>query len=395
MHDKTSSEVSTQPARSERVTPQTARKRNVFPFLELPAELRLRIYECAMPKSKDRHLSNNCNESGVRCPHEHENGNENEPKFSHGFLALMSTCQLLYRETLGVLYGTQQSVRPNMVHLHIEQDDIRIGGYSIFCARHHVFASDTERTFSHFRSVKLFIYAPCHIWRNVDWVTGYDSDEDVPSTQTHRDQQASLKDNLRWVVTQLRRVESLSNPLFEQADREYWECCMNGGLSFLDELKFLFEPLRAITSLDRVKSECFGRCTSDGEWYMCRCFRCPFIEDEDTWDEMWGFEQKLVKRMTSKKTAKKEPEIFALFDDFIHNLRKCALTGTMIDVKALVRQARDYRGRGNAESFASILHKFTKEVQKETSQRLGLCDAVKSLKNKAIEIGQAETGATE
>ncbi|KAK7620267.1 hypothetical protein IWX50DRAFT_697296 [Phyllosticta citricarpa] len=312
------------------LTRNSGRKRSVFPFLELPPEIRLEVYQHALPSRTGNRYRNMCEAPGVRCLYEEER------KYRHpqprGFPALMSVNKLTYKETTGVLYGNPPPGSSPIIQLEVGNDHIQIRGYNIFCKKHHVFDKVAEGIFTCFPCVELNVHAFCDAWPEPD-ETLEDIDTE-PDIELQLSRQRSLRNNLRWVASQLSKVKSLSSLVLNQVDAEFYE--FYGHSMFMVDLDFIFSPLRKITSLDKVEFGSFELCSDSG----CSCSLVDLDEDEETIEDAFAtFSTDMITRMTSKQTVEEELEIFKSYDGFIHRLKKCELTGTKVDTTELLRKA--------------------------------------------------------
>ncbi|KAK8160002.1 hypothetical protein BC567DRAFT_298411 [Phyllosticta citribraziliensis] len=265
-----------------------------------------------------------------------------------------------------------------MVQMDVGDDYIRIRGYEIFCAKHHAFDKDIEGIFPHMRHVELRVHAFCNPFPEDD---EFGDAEPVDELQLAR--RKCLRGNLRWVASRLRQVKSLSSMVIRQVDWEFndWHECDPDDL--FEDLDFILKPLRVITSLEKVE---FGDPAAPVYWnglFRCECFLERDDEDRGAFDVCKDFERRLKKRMTSKKLVKEEPELFSLYDDFVHKLKKCELSGTNIDTKDLFSKALDFRDEGKVKAFSSLMDKFANQFQDEVEQRLELYDEIESVVDKA------------
>ncbi|KAK8188221.1 uncharacterized protein BKA78DRAFT_345619 [Phyllosticta capitalensis] len=219
--------------------------------------------------------------------------------------------------------------------------------------------------------------------RNViTWTT----DEDEPDPEVQRSRQRSLKDNLRWVVTQLRKSNSLSSMLVLQADSEFFDF-LGTFDGFASDFRYIFQPLEAIRSLDSV-------------WVKRDTYYGDYAEDvgDEEWSE-WAesyrdYALSLERHMTSKEPVKDEPKVFKLYDEFVHNLKKCGLAGTKIDTKFLLEKVQLARDNADTKSFISALNTFSKKFEDEVAQKRGQRKKIELLVDAAELNDESEAEAT-
>ncbi|KAK7518350.1 uncharacterized protein IWZ02DRAFT_483322 [Phyllosticta citriasiana] len=278
---------------------------------------------------------------------------EEERKYRHpqprGFPALMSVNKLIYKETIGVLYGNPPPGSSPIIQLEVGNDHIQIRGYNIFCEKHHVFDKVAEGIFTCFPCVELNVHAFCDAWPEPD-----EKLEDIdtePDIELQLSRQRSLKNNLRWVASQLSKVKSLSSLVLNQVDAEFYE--------FYDKAEFGSIEL----------------CSYLG----CSCFLVDLDEDEETIEDAFAtFSTDIITRMTSKQTVEEELEIFKSYDGFMHRLKKCELTGTKVDTTELLRKAQHSRENEHPDCLNSVMNRFALAFRAEISQKLALRDEIES-----------------
>ncbi|KAF2138015.1 uncharacterized protein K452DRAFT_93867 [Aplosporella prunicola CBS 121167] len=142
-------------AQSDPPVPKTGRRSTrshdvVFSFLKLPVEVRIQIYEYALPEKMTCREVNKCERNSDE-PCFFESSDALHPGDGcRGYTALLCTCKEIYEEAVDILYSSTRShtnkFRAGQV-LIITDDEITIRNYSMFCRRHLMYRTDVSAFF--------------------------------------------------------------------------------------------------------------------------------------------------------------------------------------------------------------------------------------------------------
>ncbi|KAL1615939.1 hypothetical protein SLS56_011634 [Neofusicoccum ribis] len=281
-------------------------------FLDLPAELRVWIYEYALPLRR-AHSEDMVTEVGPCSKSAHEvcalEGRmeclglvEN----TRGYTALLVTCKKIYGEAVDVLYSPVRSHNQSnstKMQLRISPKEITIRGYGMFCSTHFKYREGSAVLFAKIRYLAIHILACRDEW----WEPEDSYDDEAEEYDENLDRvldMAQCRGNIHWAVTQLQTAIQLSTLALAVQWAEPLEYVWKPV--FMDELEQYLEPLKYLRDISNVRILTLGVNYEDFSEQVSelKCYKC------------W-----MIRMMSGQSTVREPPIPFNAWNKFMNVLR--------------------------------------------------------------------------